>query len=256
MNELSEFINQIILEEVAPEADMPNAPFGKWFAPGQRNIATSEEDTPAEQQVITALRKFMGSNNDPSMLSANNGILANALYVLMKKHQYSPILDPGVPVAYRGISFKNEAHFSKILNMYAGSIASIHAVLTYKGPLTPINQQQVEQLIQSGSYEYFVVSLGPFSLQPQANTLVQSWTSNKTVTDNFISKEGYGGMLIRASTTKNKFFGKPGEIGKIGGFAEEMETISVGSVTTDGAVMVFSQTHVDYKTVAYYTQNL
>ena len=48
-----------------------------------------------------------------------------------------------------------------------------------------------------------------------------------------------GGLKAVAQVAGNNFFGKPGEIGKIGGYPDEMETISVGPVTITNGIFCF-----------------
>ncbi len=238
---LQKLIEAIIKEAIAPEATPPSNPFGNWLAPQDRSLDVEEEDTPEEVEMIDALRTFMGKENDPSKLSANGGEKAKELVGLMKKHQYAPVLNPGGGMAYRGLSFTDANSFLSVIKQYGGNVKTLQILVEDGGTPATITVEQLQQYLVK--QEFFVVygSIGPFAMQPAGSgKLVQSWTADLNVAaSDFVNKNSVGGTLVVANTTKNMFFGRPGEIGKIGGFPEEKETISVGAVNVEGAKFVY-----------------
>lgn len=242
MKELLEFINQIILEEMPPENTDSNAPFGKWFAPNHRNLDVEEPDTPQESEAIRALIQFMDTSNNAELLSANNGEIANQLYALAKQHKYELVLDPGIPVAYRGIKLEKQANFEEVIRSYKNSITEIVAHDQRNNRTSKISYQELlQELSDSYSEKFVVVKLGTFNYPTRPKRYVKSWTIDKDVALSFMGHGAHrGAMVIKASTAKNKFFGKPGELGKIADFEGEKETISVGDVVADEALVFFS----------------
>lgn len=238
--------------EIAPEAQ-ETEPFGQWLAPNERVLGADEDDTPEEQDTIDALKTFMGTHNDPSWLSADNGKIANELYGLLKKHQYLPVLNPGVSVAYRGLYFHDKNHFMEIMKLYGSKVKNLVLSVDRYTPPTPITVDKLPEVLKTNDFHLITGTIAPFQLQTRPDALVQSWTASKEVAVDFSNRKGEGGMVIRATISKNKFFGKPGEIGKIGGYEEEMETISVGPINTDGAIFVYGS-YVEGEIMTNYTK--
>lgn len=230
-------LEQLTLREQAPEATTPNNVFGNWLAPDMRKLGVTEPDTDEEEKTIDALDDFF-SANDPAKLKAEGGKIPNELIALMRKHQYSPVLDPGTAPVYRGLSFDNIEQFKAVIQPYLAHIQSCFLLQEENSQPQPIKPAQLQTITDTIYAVYGVI--GPSPLSPKENRFVQSWTSeqNPTAMD-FANRGMQGGMMIQSNVQKNNFFGKPGEIGKLGGFTNEMETVSVGTVTTDGAKFIY-----------------
>ena len=244
---LTKFYNWFLKKEVRAEAQPPNDPLGKWFAPTERSLPVYEPDTELERELIKAIGSFTGYSNDPTLLSANGGKLANILIDITEKHEYSPILDPGNIEVFRGIAFKEKKHFLELMNYYSEYIVSAQFInnndvrsLTAKD--IPDMIEKIWGSIVSDNYHARITGkLSSFVILPPENRLVQSWSSDKDVAASFANRFCRGGLIFKARTSKNMFFGKPGEIGKLGDpeLASENETISVGPVNVDKAAFVY-----------------
>lgn len=238
---LLEFIEQVVLEELAPEADEDEV-FGQWLDPDKRRLSVKEPNTPEETAAISALTSFMSWRNDPSKLSANNGKYAKMFLDLMQKHQYSPVLDPDVGFVYRGLYFEDKG---KYIDFFSTHTPKGFTVYDANNTVIDHGTQTIFDVIQNVPYHRIEGYLGQFNLNPQGNALVQSWSEDISIACGFANPWGSGGVVLRANTDENNFFGKPGEIGKLANAPDEKETISVGTVKVAFGMFVISSKFID-----------
>lgn len=239
---LQEFIDQVVLSELAPEADEDEV-FGKWLDPKQRKLGVDEPNTPEEDGAVQALRSFMGYTNNPSRLSADNGKYAKMFLDLMKRHKYAPVLDPDASLVYRGLNFE---HTGQYVDFF-----STHPVLYFtaydaSGAELDMQGKPLVEVLQTGNYDSIEGALSPFTLHPKGKTLVQSWSESLEIACGFANPMGRGGVVVRATVEENNFFGKPGELAVLSGASTaEQETISVGPVKVAAGMFYITKRFVD-----------
>jgi hypothetical protein len=253
MKVLEKFINQVILEELEPEADEDDV-FGKWLEPEKRSLPVKEPNTPEENNAIKALHSFMGYSNDPSRLSANDGKYANMFLDLMKKHKYQPVLDPDTSMVYRGLGFDKVDQFMNFIATHGVTSFTTYDIV---GNELDTEGKSFPQVVQTQPFMTIEGTLGPFVLNPAKGSLVQSWSEVVDIACGFANQTGNGGIVLRAITEENDFFGTPGELAVAAKTnPSERETISVGPVKVAMGMFVYSRKFVDEVTFIEKIQEL
>lgn len=239
---LLEFIDQVVLSELAPEADEDEV-FGQWLDPEKRNLGVKEPNTPEENNAIQALRSFMSWTNNPALLSANGGKYAKMFLDLMKNHKYEPVLNPDTSFVYRGLDF---GETGKWVDFFANHKVDYFSAYDVHGNEVDVQGKSFLEVLQSGGYSEIEGTMSPFVLQPIGGALVQSWSDSVDVACGFANQMGRGGVVLRANTEENNFFGTPGEIARLAGASPgERETISVGTVQVSMGMFVISRKFIN-----------
>jgi len=204
----------------------PEAPIGSiygqyLFAPERSGEVPEEPNTePEETRLFDALKDFMGSENNHQKLQS----LVPEILEVMKRHEYSPILDAGSVKVYRGMTLPQKTLESM---SDGGSITkeSIKAGKTADAP----------------EVKYFAVSKQGTLNQRQNKSVLQSWTTNLSTALQFSLESEYsaGGVpvIFVANTSDSMFFGQPQKLSTIiRGNSYEKETIGIGAVNYSGFV--------------------
>ena len=219
MKLLSDLLYEGTAEPEAPEGSI----YGQYlFAPERSSEVPEEPNTePEETRLFDALKDFMGSENNHQKLQS----LVPEILEVMKRHEYSPVLEAGSATVYRGMTLPQKT----VESMSAGGSITKESLKLGKGADAP------EVL-------YFAVSKQG-SLDPrEKKSILQSWTTNLSVALQFSLESEYTAgpgvpVIFVANTSDSMFFGKPEKISSIiRGNSYEKETISIGPVNYSGFV--------------------
>ena len=217
MKTLFDFLYEGTAEPEAPKGSI----YGQYlFAPERSGEVPEEPNTePEETRLFDALKDFIGSNSHEKLESLVPEILG-----VMKRHEYSPILDAGSVKVYRGLTLPQKTLESM---SDGGSITkeSIKAGKTADAP----------------EVKYFAVSKQGTLNQRQNKSVLQSWTTNLSTALQFSLESEYsaGGVpvIFVANTSDSMFFGQPQKLSTIiRGNSYEKETIGIGAVNYSGFV--------------------
>lgn len=214
-------------EEEATDTDE----FGKWFAPHSRRLrgnAYMEPNTDVEQQVQDDLETFL-SNNNPKDLEANRG--HEILLKLAKAGKYKQVLDPAVPAVWRGMRFPDPAKMLTYLKSLG--VSSMEVQTNPRDPATStMTLDQVMALVSQKKPVFFHGAQGGITYKPARAGGVSSWTSASEKAYYFTQGVGgrFAALVFYAGVSGNNFFGRPGELGKLGNYEDEMEVIGVGEI--------------------------
>jgi hypothetical protein len=168
----------------------------------------SQPQHPFSPELFDALKELVAKNKIEKLEA-----LMPEIKELISSGKYSDLTDPSDAKVYRGmkISFERAEELCK----------------TYECIEETTDKKGVVYKIFKGSV-----------VVPTKRT-IQSWSGNVNVGIQFAMDPEIGGevpIVFSAIATKDKFFGKPGEFGRIAfpKRASEMETISISEVTSDG----------------------
>jgi hypothetical protein len=170
-----------------------------------------ETEHPFSPELFDALKEFVDKNNIEKLEA-----LMPEIKELVSSNKYPNITDPSDVKVYRGmkISFKRAEELCKTYQCIEEETSKNNVVYkTFKGSVVVPTKRNV-----------------------------QSWSGNVNVGIQFAMDPEIGGevpIVFSAIASKDKFFGKPGEIARIvlPRRASEMETISISPVESDGFVL-------------------
>ena len=168
----------------------------------------SQPKHPFSPELFDALKELVAKNKIEKLEA-----LMPEIQELIASNKYPELTDPSNAKVYRGmkISFERTEELCK----------------TYECIEETTDKNEVVYKMFKGSV-----------VVPTKRT-IQSWSGNVNVGIQFAMDPEIGGecpIVFLATATKETFFGKPGEIGRIAfpKRASEMETISISPVESDG----------------------
>lgn len=169
-----------------------------------------EQEQPFSPELFDALKDFVSNNKTEKLQSK-----IPEIEKLIASHEYENITNPGGVKVYRGMKLTFE---------------EAEALCQGKNCTEEQGKNGVVYRTFKGAGEL------------PSKRIVQSWSENPSVGLQFAIDPEVGGeipVVFATTATQGKFFGKPGELGKIVNpeRASEMETISIGKVGYEGFAM-------------------
>jgi hypothetical protein len=220
-------------EEEASDSDE----FGKWFAPISRRMRGNpmfEPNTDLEQQIIDDLDTYFSFNN-PKPLEADRG--HEILLRLKNSGKYKQVLEPGVSHVFRGMKFPDTQQFLEYVKALGVTDVSVQTSPTEleQHPQTKTIDECLQMLGRKEEFFFYGLKEGASTTyKPVRQAGVSSWTSDPAkafyFTQSATKTSHRNAIVLTATTAGNNFFGKPGEIGKLGTYEDEMEVVGVGEI--------------------------